>query len=305
MRNKLACTFGAVGLITTLAGVTRAQDAAPAAPATPAAPSAPVANGTSTPADVTLGGQVVLRLRAAAGGMTPQQRVDVITSRLSGLLSHPKITPADVVVFTPKGQAPVIYALGHRLITVDAATVQAAGGGQPLTVASQWAKRLQQVLPRVNYRPSNAPEPNIPANPPLTVTADFAKVGGAVGEVTLRNKVVIRLRGPQPGGMTAAERADTITTRLSRVTGKMGADAVDPVQVVAPQASQPGGSAQIVVADTPILNVEPAEAKAAGMAAPQQLATAWAKNIRAVLGVSAPAPPAAPAAAAADTTPAS
>lgn len=268
MRNKRVPTLGAIGLIAATAGAAWAQDPA-------------------TSADVTLGGQVVLRLRAAAGGLTPQQRVDVITSRLSGLLSHPKITPADVVVFTPQGQAPVIYALGHRLITVDAATVQAAGGGKPLVVASQWAKRLQQILPRVNYRPSNAPEPNIPANPPLTVTADFAKVGGAVGEVTLRNKVVIRLRGPQPGGMTAAERADTITARLSQVAGKIGADATEPVKVNA----QTDGAAQIAVADTPILNVEPAEAKAAGMGAPPQLAAAWAKNIRAALGLPAPAAP--------------
>lgn len=276
MQNKWAPTLSAIGLIAATAGAAWAQDAA-------------------TPADVTLGGQVVLRLRAAAGGMTPQQRVDVITGRLTGLLAHPKIIPADVVVYTPAGQAPVIYALGHRLITVDAATVQAAGGGKPLVVATQWAKRLQQVLPRVNYRPSNAPEPTIPASPPLAVTADFAKVGGAVGEVTLRNKVVIRLRGPQAGGMTAAERADTITARLGQAAGKIGADATAPVQVVSPPDATAGGAAQVVVAGTPILTVEPAEAKAAGMTAPQPLANAWAKNIRAALGQPAPAAPAVPA----------
>lgn len=287
MRNTLAATLGAIGLIALAAGAVRAQDATPVAPTT--------ANADASSADLTLGGQVILRLRAAAGGLTPQQRVGVINSRLSGLLSHPKITPADVVVFAPAGRAPVIYALGHRLITVDAATVQAAGGGKPLVVATQWAKRLQQVLPRVNYRPSNMPEPKIPANPPLLVTTDFAKVGGAVGDVTLRNKVVIRLRGPQTGGMTAAERADTITARLARAAGKIGGDATDPVQIVAPQASQPGGAAQVVVGSTPILSVEPAEAKAAGMAAPQALANAWAKNIRAALGLTAPASPAVPA----------
>ena len=294
MQKKLAPMLGAIGLIAMTTSGALAQDAA-----APAAP--PTASADASAADVTLGGQVVLRLRAPAGGMSPQQRVDVITSRLTGLLAHPKITPADVVVYTPTGQAPVIYALGHRLITVDAATVQAAGGGKPLVVATQWAKRLQQVLPRVNYRPSNAPEPTIPANPPLTVTADFAKVGGAVGEVTLRNKVVIRLRGPQTGGMTAAERADTITTRLAQAAGKIGADATDPVQVVAPNDAPPNGPAQVVVGGTPILSVEPAEAKAAGLTAPQQLATAWAKNIRAALGQ--PAPAATPASATAPAAP--
>ncbi len=286
MRNKLAPTLGAIGLVIVIGSAVQAQDAVPTAPAT-----APSADANS--ANLTLGGQVVLRLRAAAGGMTPQQRVDVINGRLSGLLSHPKITPADVVVYTPTGQAPVIYALGHRLITVDAATVQAAGGGKPLTVATQWAKRLQQVLPRVNYRPSNMPEPTIPADPPLTITADFAKVGGAVGAVTLRNKVVIRLRGPQPGGMTAAERADIITARLARAADKTGADATDPVQVVQAPEAQTDDAAAIVVDGTTVLTVEPSEAKAAHMTAPEQLATAWAKNIRAALGL--PEPPHQPA----------
>lgn len=291
MRSRVACAFGAVGFLLALADGVCAQEAAPTSPA-PSAAAAPAASTDAGAADVTLGGEVVLRLRASAGGMTPQQRVDTITSRLTSLLAIPKITPADVVVYTPPGKAPVIYALGHRLITVDAATVQAAGGGKALTLAQQWAARLQQVLPRVNYRPSNIAEPQIPAHPPLLVTSDFAKVGGSVGAVTLRNKVVIRLRGPQPGGMTAAERAETITERLKRVANTINADTADPVQVVGPTDGQAGGVAQLVVAGAPILNVEPAEAKAAGMAAPQQLATAWAKNIRTALDLPAPTPPA-------------
>lgn len=284
MPNKWTPMLGAIGLVIAIGSAAQAQGAAPTAlAATP--------NADADSAKLTLGGQVVLRLRAAAGGMTPQQRVDVINSRLSGLLSHPKITPADVVVYTPTGQAPVIYALGHRLITVDAATVQAAGGGKPLTMATQWAKRLQQVLPRVNYRPSNVPEPTIPADPPLTVTADFAQVGGAVGAVTLRNKVVIRLRGPQSGGMTAAERADIITARLARAASKTGEDKPNPVQVVQVPDAQADDAAAIVVDDTTVLTVEPSEAKAAHMTGPEQLATVWAKNIRDALGLSAPATP--------------
>lgn len=290
MSNKWTPTLGAIGLFLGIGGAVQAQDAAPTAPV--ASPTVPDTSANS--AKLTLGGQVVLRLRAAAGGMTPQQRVDVINSRLSGLLSHPKITPADVVVYTPPGKAPVIYALGHRLITVDAATVQAAGGGKALTIATQWAKNLQQILPRVNYRPSNVPEPTIPADPPLTVTADFAQVGGAVGAVTLRNKVVIRLRGPQPGGMTAAERADIITARLARAATKTGADAANPVQVVQAPDAQTDDAAAIVVGDTTVLTVEPSEATAAHMTAPEQLATVWAKNIRTALGLSAPTAPANP-----------
>ena len=136
----------------------------------------------AAPAYLTLGGYNVLCLRGNAGGMTPDQRVDVIMSRVTPLLGDPKILPSDVVVYLPPKDSrvnryPVIYALGRRIVTVDPATVKASGLIQtPLQAATLWAKRLQQVLPRVNWRPSNAPDTKVPANPPLLITPDFAKV---------------------------------------------------------------------------------------------------------------------------------
>ena len=104
-----------------------------------------------TAADLNLGGYPVLRLHGAAGGLTPEQRINVILSRVTPLLGDPVILPSDVVVYLPPPKSrtnryPVIYALGRRLITVDPATVKAAGGGRtPLQVATLWAARLQQV----------------------------------------------------------------------------------------------------------------------------------------------------------------
>ena len=122
-------------------------------------------------ADLTLGGYPVLRLRSSAGGMTPQERIDHIMDRLTPLLGVPNIHPSDIVVYLPPAdshinRAPVIYALGRKLITVDSATVASAGsGGTPLMMAKKWAARLQQVLPRVNWRPPNMPETKVPAPP--------------------------------------------------------------------------------------------------------------------------------------------
>ena len=237
----------------------------------------------AAPADLTLGNEVVLRLRASAGGQTPQQRVGTVESRLVYVLGTPNIHPSDVVVYTPAKGAPVIYALGRRLITVDTATVRAAGtpGAKPLDVATRWAKRFQQVLPRVNYRPSNAPEPKVPAHPPLLVTSDFAKVGGNKGFVTLRGKPILTLHGPQDGGLTAQERADALSARLERLANQSQAQGPDGVAV------QTKGAVTVQVAQTPFVTVDASEAKFASTTE-AKLAAQWAAHIRAALGTSDP-----------------
>ncbi len=290
MKHLAICPIGIAAALVWLAlpGLAAPPDGAPAPDASVAAPA------DAPPADLTLGNEVVLRLRASAGGMTPQQRVSTVEGRLANVLGTPNIRPADVVVYTPAKGAPVIYALGRRLITVDAATVKAAGtpGEKPLVVATQWAKRFQQILPRVNYRPSNAPEPKVPANPPLLVTGDFAKVGGNKGFVVLRGKPILTLHGPQTGGLTAQERADALSARLERLAGKPEAQGPDGIHVQtvssAPNPkSKAMGAVTLQVAQTPFVTVDPAEAKFAGTT-PAKLAAQWAAHIRAALGFSDP-----------------
>ncbi len=261
-----------------------------------AAPSdTPVAEP-SAPADVELGGMMILRVRAAAGGQTAQERADLLTSRLTDLLGFPGIVPADVTVYAPPGQPPAVYALGRRVLTVDAATTAAAGGGVPLMLATRWARRLQQVLPRVNYRPSNMPEPVIPPNPPLTVTDKLEQVGGGIGTVTLHGKDVFRVIGPQPGGLTAVERADALTSRLARLANRPEASSPDALKVtLVPQKAptkrvKTGHVIQtradvycLTLAGTPVLTVTPDDATGAGATSAQQLAQRWAKSIQAAL----------------------
>ena len=290
-------TCAAAALLLLSAGALAAQTpptaSPPAATASPPAATGPIAAAVpGSFADLTLGGYPVLRLRASAGGMTAQERIDRITERLTPLLGIPDIRPSDIVVFLPPvdshiNRAPVIYALGRKLITVDKATVAAAGGGgTPLMMASKWAARLQQVLPRVNWRPSNRPETKVPPHPPLTVTKDFGKVGGMLGVVSLRGKVVLKLRGPQPGGVTAAERADLLTSRLDQLASKTGADLPDAVKV----AALPDGSAALTVGGTSLLTVTAPDALAAGFKTSLPLAQGWAKNLRAALIQPPPAP---------------
>ena len=271
----------------------------------PPAAAAPAASAlTGGYADLTVGGYAVLRLRGSAGGLSPADRIGVIESRLTPLLGVPNIRPSDVVVYLPDpksrvNRAPVLYALGRRLITVDPATIKAAGGGDALAVATKWAKRLQQVLPRVNWRPPNAPEPKVPTNPPLLITRDFTQVGGQTAFVTLRGKTVLKLRGPQPGGVTAAERADLLTARLEMAANRPEASAPDAVKVT----DGPGGAASLSLAGTTLVSVGADDARLAGFTQPAQLANAWAKNLRAALPAPAPAADAAPAPAA-DAAPA-
>ena len=289
MTQNTTC-FAAVLLLTLTGGSLVAQTplVAPPPASTPVAAPAAI----SSFADLTLGGYPVLRLRAAAGGMTAQERIDRITERLTPLLGIPDIRPSDIVVFLPPvdshiNRSPVIYALGRKLITVDTATVAAAGGGgTPLMMASKWAARLQQVLPRVNWRPANRPETKVPPHPPLTVTRNFAQVGGMLGVVRLRGKIVLKLRGPQPGGVTAAERADLLPTRLDQLASKTGAELPDAVQV----AALPDGTATLTVSGTPFVTVTAPDAVAAGFKAPLPLAQGWAKNLRAALVQPPPAP---------------
>ena len=265
----------------------------------------PAQAAVDTPADVAIGGEVVLRLRATAGGRSPADRAADITDRLVRLVGVPDLTPADVAVYTPWRGAPVIYVLGRKLITVDTATAKASGIGKPIDVATKWAQRLQQVLPRVDIRLPNEPEPVVPANPPLTITSNITQVGGEIGEVILRDKLVMRLRGPQPRGMTPAERADVMSSLLSHALHAtdglkpedIHAELVPPGQpfvdpsFVGPFKEHPPRPAALKVGERVIAVVDYVTADAAGAPGPLPLAEGWVKNIRKVVFPPSVAPP--------------
>jgi hypothetical protein len=235
-------------------------------------------------ADLTLGGIFILRLWGGMAHMTARERVGEMESRLSPILGNAMISPEDVVVFSPKKPpCPVIYVFGRRFATVDTATAK-ANGGTPEQVAVKWAKRLQQVLPKLNWRPSNAPEIVVPIDPPLTVTELLAEVGGTEGVVTIKGKEVIRFSGVQPGGMTAAERADIVQARLNQAIVGLIAGDETAVRIAASRATP--NASELIVNNAEVVEVTPAMASDAQLSSSDALAGTWKSNILSALGPS-------------------
>jgi hypothetical protein len=102
--------------------------------------------------NVTVGGELILRIRFSAGGMTPQQRADAITQRLVKILQNPNIQPSDIVVKPIAGGEAAIYVKDNLLITVDKKHA-ALNKITPLKLGEMWAKHLREVLPQVNVKP--------------------------------------------------------------------------------------------------------------------------------------------------------
>ncbi|GIV16304.1 MAG: hypothetical protein KatS3mg022_1739 [Armatimonadota bacterium] len=104
------------------------------------------------PAEVTVGGELILRIRFSAGGMTPQQRADAITMRLRTILQDPNIQPSDIVVKPIAGGEAAIYVKENLLVTVDKKHA-ALNKTTPLKLGEIWAKHLREVIPQVNVKP--------------------------------------------------------------------------------------------------------------------------------------------------------
>lgn len=121
----------------------------------------------AAPGEVTLGGEVIIRLRVPAGGLTLEQRGDLVQERVNQLLAITDLTENDVTVL-PNRYGPTIYVRGRKLITVDAETATAAER-EAGSLARAWARQLAAVLPLVNVRlPGGPPPPSSPLDPPAT-----------------------------------------------------------------------------------------------------------------------------------------
>jgi len=233
-------------------------------------------------ADLVLGDETILRLTGTVDGLSPQERVDQITERMTTVLSNAGVMPDNIAVYVPKSGAPVIYVLGRRAVKVDQVTATSEGYSDPVKLAVRWARSLQQVLPRICWRPPNAPEPVIPVDPPLIVTHNLSEVGGQVGPVVVYNKVVMYIRGPQPGGITAVERADILHTRIQQIAAAHAPLSVDDIAVL-PASPDPTPGAEIDIAKTPVYTVTAADARCSHAPSAQALANTWARNLKLAL----------------------
>jgi len=102
--------------------------------------------------EVTVGGELILRIRFSAGGMTPQRRADAITRRLVNILQELDIQPSDIVVKPIGGGEAAIYVKDNLLVTVDKKHA-ALNNTTPFKLGEIWAKHLREVLPQVNVKP--------------------------------------------------------------------------------------------------------------------------------------------------------
>ncbi len=113
-------------------------------PAVAAQSSAAVTGIDGQPAgEVTVGGQVVMRIRSAMGGFTSVQRAQVVASRLQGLFQS-GLTPDSIAPGFLNGEV-VVEAKEGLLVTVDQATAQGNGSSR-LELAVAWANNLRQSL---------------------------------------------------------------------------------------------------------------------------------------------------------------
>lgn len=99
---------------------------------------------------ISVSGEPLFRIRAGAGGYTAEQRADQVRERLIPILSLPALMADDVVIRQSRpGQDAAIYVRGLLLVTVDR-TLASANRSKPFALASHWAERLRDVLPRVS-----------------------------------------------------------------------------------------------------------------------------------------------------------
>jgi hypothetical protein len=96
--------------------------------------------------DVIIGQEVVLRIRFPAGGMTIQERSDIITGRINELLGSKPFNPEDVTTGIQNKEWVVLIG-GNLIITADKPTAE-YNKTTPQQLADMWAANLRRVIPR-------------------------------------------------------------------------------------------------------------------------------------------------------------
>ncbi|MBI3946412.1 MAG: hypothetical protein HY321_10875 [Armatimonadetes bacterium] len=100
-----------------------------------------------TEGEVLVGSNVILRIRAAAGGLTPTQRAQTIARRLQDVLRQEGLTPQDVRVARVDGEYAVMVR-DDLVITADA--YQAAlNRTTPRRLATTWRNNLADAVATV------------------------------------------------------------------------------------------------------------------------------------------------------------
>lgn len=97
------------------------------------------------PGDVVLGQEVVLRIRYPAGGLSVQERADIVTQRINELLGSNPFSRSDVKVGV-RNKEHVVLIGNNVIITADDATAR-FNKTTPEQLAEVWAANLRRVIP--------------------------------------------------------------------------------------------------------------------------------------------------------------
>jgi hypothetical protein len=140
--------------------------------------------GRQSAGEVLVNGKVALRIRGAAGGLTPVQRADRVARRLDELSASNKLRPEELQIRTvPSGAA--LYSGKELIVTADRAQAS-ANGVQPVRLAETWRDNLSTALAGrvVDYRQDRVREAAVEAEPELkTKLVPILTVGssGSIG----------------------------------------------------------------------------------------------------------------------------
>lgn len=112
--------------------------------------------------NLSLGGEVVLRIRSEAGGMDTRSRHDRIWERMIPILSMTYIAPSDVTVRRqPGADFANIYVKDQFLMTVTGDTARLNNSASATALAQVWAARLGEVLPQVHVKSAPGAEASL------------------------------------------------------------------------------------------------------------------------------------------------
>ena len=121
-----------------------------------------VPGGTNT--EISLGGEIIMRMRENAGGFTAEQRAEIVRDRLVPILSLTDLKASDVTVRSGPGDIwAAIYVREKILVTVSQSLAQ-ANQTKPTPLAEIYAEKLRRILPQVNIK-KREPTDTVPSQP--------------------------------------------------------------------------------------------------------------------------------------------
>lgn len=114
--------------------------------------------------NLSLGGEVVLRIRSEAGGMDAKERHDRVWERMIPILSMTRIAPSDVMVRQqPGADFANIYVKDQFLMTVTGDSARLNNSTSAAALAQVWAARLGEVLPQVHVKSMSGSDASLAA----------------------------------------------------------------------------------------------------------------------------------------------